>query len=133
MNLGQMVAWKSWRMTLACQYIFPALTVLGLIFAADSPVYAVRQGKPAVARKMLGKLYGIKDVEVINARLAAIQHTLAAEEMAHEHYGNAGWAELMSNPVDAKRTLTSVGVWVAQVMGGVSPVTAVYARRLRLT
>lgn len=111
--------WNSWRLLFAVQFLFPGLTIVTVIFAADSPVYAVKKGRPDIALKMIARLNGPKDRHT-QARLAVVQQTVAVEQLAHTHYGASHWADLVSNPIDRNRTFTTIGLWVSQAFGGVS-------------
>jgi hypothetical protein len=100
------------------RWIFPAITVFGLLFVPTSPVFLVKRGRTADAARVISRLYGTQDEAVVRARLAVIQHTVAMEQQEHAQIGKAKFSELFKDPVDRRRTLTTLGVWVCFNMAG---------------
>ena len=100
------------------RWIFPFITVIGLLFVPTSPVYLVKRGRPAEAAKALARLHNLKDESVIRARLAVVQHTVAMEQEATATLGAATVMDLFRNPIDRRRTLLTVGVWTCFNMAG---------------
>ncbi|KAG7527464.1 hypothetical protein FFLO_06908 [Filobasidium floriforme] len=110
-------AWKSWRLVLSLQLIFPVLTITGLFFTTDSPVYQVKRDQVGPARRSLMKLYG-KDSPDLAARLASIQLAVALERDAQAHLAPARWIDLFRDPVDRRRTLIACTIWLVYQAGG---------------
>lgn len=101
---------------LACQWAFPGVALIGLLFAPTSPVYLVKRGQPLDALKVLKKLHG-GDEDYVRGRLATIQYAVAVEAEQHAKFGPVSYKDLFNNPVDRKRTITSMLIWVTFQLG----------------
>ena len=100
------------------QWIAPVLTIVMLPFSTTSPVYLVKRGKPIEAAATLGKLHGLQDEELVRQRLAIIQYAVATEMQLRTSLQPMTFKELFADPVERKRTLTSIGLWFCYQAGG---------------
>jgi hypothetical protein len=112
------VDWKSWKFTLAMQWVAPALTLVMLPFSTTSPVYLVKRGRPAEAAKALVRLHGLRDDVSVKQRLAVIQYAVATEMQMRPRLEAMTLKELFADTVERKRTLTSIGLWFCYQAGG---------------
>lgn len=88
----------------------PTLSLAGLLFVPTSPVYLVKLNQPHAALKSLKKLHGSNtSADILRARLAVIQHTVALEAEQKRQKGSPSFRDLWSNPVDRRRTITNAG------------------------
>ncbi len=100
------------------RWIFPVVTVIGLLFVPTSPAFLVKRGRPAEAAKVISRLYGSQDENFIRARLAVIQHTVAMEQHQASQIGSAKLLDLFRDPIDRRRTFLTIGVWICYNMAG---------------
>jgi len=100
------------------QWIAPVLTIAMLPFSTTSPVYLVKRGKPIEAAATLGKLHGLQDEELVRQRLAIIQYAVATEMQLRTSLQPMTFKELFADPVERKRTWTSIGLWFCYQAGG---------------
>lgn len=112
------VDWKSWKFTLAMQWVAPALTLVMLPFSTTSPVYLVKRGRPAEAAKALVRLHGLQDDVAVKQKLAVIQYAVATEMQMRPRLEAMTLKELFADRVERKRTLTSIGLWFCYQAGG---------------
>ncbi|KAG7529657.1 hypothetical protein FFLO_05501 [Filobasidium floriforme] len=110
--------WKSWKFTLAMQWVAPALTLVMLPFSTTSPVYLVKRGRPAEAAKALVRLHGLQDDVAVKQKLAVIQYAVATEMQMRPRLEAMTLKELFTDRVERKRTLTSIGLWFCYQAGG---------------
>ena len=97
--------------------VFPVLTITGLLFTIDSPVFQVKRGQTDQARRSLYKLYGAGSPDV-PARLANIQRAIALERETHARLAAARWSDLFRDPVDRRRTMIACIIWIIYQSGG---------------
>lgn len=93
------------------------MTVTGLIFTTDSPVYQIKCDQIGAARRSLMNFYG-KDSPDLAARLASIQLAVALERDAQADLAPARWIDLFRDPVDRRRTLIACTIWLVYQAGG---------------
>lgn len=93
------------------------MTISGLLFTIDSPVYLIKRGKTDAARKALRRLYGSQSLD-IDARLADVQYTVAIEREMHSKLAAATWFDLFRDPIDRRRTLVACTIWIVYQCGG---------------
>jgi hypothetical protein len=110
--------WLSWRLVLAIQWVFPALTVIGLFMVTDSPVFQLKKGRTSQALATLTRLYPRETTERVRARLATIQHGVAIEQEAAASQRDVSVRDLFGNGVDRRRTMITIGTWIVFQAGG---------------
>ncbi len=119
------------------------MTLITLPFSVTSPVYLVsdcrrtnrapssydtkstvsaapqvKKGVPSQAARVLAKLHGIRDESVVRARLATIQYAVASEIEEQALLQPITYRELFTDPVERRRTWTTIGLWLAYQAGG---------------
>jgi hypothetical protein len=110
--------WLSWRLVLAIQWVFPVLTVIGLLMVTDSPVFQLKKGRTSQALATLTRLYPRETTERVRARLATIQHGVAIEQEAAASQRDVSVRDLFGNGVDRRRTMITIGTWIVFQAGG---------------
>ncbi|KAH0602600.1 uncharacterized protein H6S33_008681 [Morchella sextelata] len=103
----------AYRAPFCIQFLLPAVLVVVLPFAPESPWYLVRRGNLEGAAASLQRLHGKS--RDIGPRLTQIQRTLKLES---ELYAQATWADCFRG-VDARRTMITLGAFCCQHLSGI--------------
>lgn len=103
----------AYKIPFALQWLWPAVILLGLPFAPESPWWLVRQGKLAQANKALRKLISAKaDVEPTLAMVVKTNR-IEVEMEAGSTYRD------IFNKINRRRTEIATGVYTVQVFSGI--------------
>lgn len=115
--LGRTDQW-SWRIPYAIQWFWPIPVIIGVLFAPESPWWLVRKGRLDDARRALSKLAS-KSSEAANHIDDTLDFITVTNE--HESLVNEGgnyWDCFKGT--NLRRTEIVCGVWMAQVLCGIS-------------
>ncbi|KAM0326337.1 hypothetical protein ACHAQA_006937 [Verticillium albo-atrum] len=105
----------AWRIPYAIQWVFPPPIILGVLLAPESPMWLVRKGRLADARKSLRRLTSSTTDEEIDNTVAMLAYTDMLEK--HELEGTS-YRDCFKGP-NLRRTEIACLVWVAQVACGI--------------
>lgn len=110
--------WHSFRLVLILQSVIPLVALAIIPFSATSPVFLVKRNKPEEAVKVVRKLTGIKDEQILRAKVAVIQYGVAMELEERTSHGEITFWDIFRDRVDRRRTLLAIGVFVATQSAG---------------
>ena len=109
--------WHAWRLVLVLQQVIPTVALVLLPFSVTSPVFLIKKGRIAEAIKCTRKLTGATE-DIVLARVASMQYAVAMEIEERVSHGKASVADAFKDPIQRRRTLLAIGVFVASQAGG---------------
>src|SRR5262249_21306268 len=104
----------AYRAPFAMQWIWPAVLLVGLLFAPESPYWLIRKGRKGDTRIALEQLSSAKHHLDIDGLIAMIEHTNLLEQEIEE---TTTYFDCFKG-VNLFRTEISVMVYLIQVIGG---------------
>ncbi|EGY14279.1 galactose transporter [Verticillium dahliae VdLs.17] len=103
----------SWRITMGCGFIAPAIMGLGVLTLRESPRWDFRHGRTDEAETTLALLSGVdRDHPTVQHEIRDIRKQLAAE------HAEQAWHEVFTGPAMMRRTLLGMTLQALQQLTG---------------
>ncbi|KAG7112998.1 Hexose transporter 2 like protein [Verticillium longisporum] len=103
----------SWRITMGCGFIAPAIMGLGVLTLRESPRWDFRHGRTDEAETTLALLSGVdRDHPTVQHEIRDIRKQLAAE------HAEQAWHEVFTGPAMMRRTLLGMALQALQQLTG---------------
>lgn len=101
----------AWRIPSILQYLIPALSLPGLMWAPQSPRWLISNDRIEEARTLLEEWHagGDKNSALVNYEMLEITNTLKSEKDAHD---SASYAEMFKTPGNRHRLFISVSLGI---------------------
>lgn len=110
--------WHAFRLVLVLQAILPIAALILLPFSATSPIYLIKRNKPEEAAKVVRRITGIKDTQILAAKVAVMQYAVAKELEERAAHGEVTIWDVLKDKVERRRTLLTIGVFTATQAAG---------------
>lgn len=106
----------AYRFPIGFQLLFPALIVVGIWFVPESPRWLLRKQRTEQATKAVAKLHREDKAYDVAADVCQMQADID-QETALE--AESGWLQLITDPVERRKTIYSAGALIAQQINGI--------------
>lgn len=106
----------AYRFPIGFQLLFPALTVIFIWWVPESPRFLLRKQHTKQATKAVAKLHRDDKAYDVDADVRQMQADIDQETaLAAE----SGWLQLITDPVERRKTIYSAGALIAQQINGI--------------